>query len=143
MGIIIIFIIAAAWLAFFIYSNRKPESGSNTGNGWKDVNIEVAEGYDYLSFSISGTSFRRGLSKYVGEFDGSLVAEPSNPYDANAIKIVAADGHHIGYIPKEDTDEVRDFIKLPCDCHGMLVKDKDEDGHIYYWGKVVIVKKRD
>jgi hypothetical protein len=140
--VIIIVLIGAVWLAWFIYTNRQPAIGVTKNDEGRDVTIEVAEGYDFLSFGITGTSFRRGLSKYVGEFDGSLVAEPSNPYDPNAIKIVAADGHHLGYIPRDETEDVREFLPLPCDCHGILQKGRDDDGHVFYWGKVVIVRKR-
>lgn len=142
MYLFISFFIGAVWLIWFIYTNSQPSSGVIKGSLRQDIKIEVDEGYDYLSFNITGTSFRRGLSKYVGEFDGSLVAESSNPYDSNAIKVLAADGHHIGYIPKDETEDVRKFLSLPCDCHGILQKEKDDDGHVYYWGQVVIIRKR-
>jgi hypothetical protein len=45
------------------------------------------------------------------------VPEPSNPYDSNAIKILAADGHHVGYVPKDTTDEIRQNSTLPCTCY--------------------------
>lgn len=143
--LIIISFAVIAWLMVLVYSNNQPAVGApakKADNGWRDVKIEVPDGYDYLSFSIAGTSFRRGLSKYVGEFDGQLVAEPDNVYDPNAIKVVHEDGHHLGYIPQDDTLDVRNFLPLPCDCHGILQKERDTDGHVYYWGEVVIVKKR-
>ena len=39
------------------------------------------------------------IYEYIGEHSFTLEAEPTNPYDANAIKILAEDGHHIGYVP--------------------------------------------
>ena len=36
----------------------------------------------------------------------------------NAIKIVTGNGHRIGYVPKDMTQSVREFVsKLPCQCY--------------------------
>jgi hypothetical protein len=72
--------------------------------------------FDVVEFSIAGISFRDNIDKYVGEFVGVLDAEPTNPYDANAIKVLAGDGHHVGYVPKDMTAEVRKAVTLPCPC---------------------------
>lgn len=37
--------------------------------------------------------------------------------DENAIKILAHDGHRVGYVPKDQTKYVRDFTSLPCPCY--------------------------
>lgn len=71
---------------------------------------------DYIEFDIAGMSFRGNIEKYIGEHSGTLEAEPINPYDSNAIKILAEDGHHVGYVPKDMTSEVRKHTKLPCKC---------------------------
>lgn len=72
---------------------------------------------DYLEFDIAGMSFRGNLDNYIGEHAGTLESEPTNEYDANAIKILAEDGHHVGYVPKDMTGAVRDFATLPCACY--------------------------
>lgn len=72
---------------------------------------------DYIEFDIAGMSFRENIEKYIGEHSGTLEAEPTNPYDANAIKILAEDGHHVGYVPKDMTAEVRKHSKLPRRCY--------------------------
>lgn len=72
---------------------------------------------DYLEFEIAGMSYRGDLGDYTGEHVGTLEPEPDNPYDANAIKILAEDGHHVGYVPKDMTGAVRDFTTLPCTCY--------------------------
>lgn len=46
----------------------------------------------------------------------SLVS-PTNPYDANAIKVLANDGHHVGCVPKDVTSEIRKHFQLPCSCY--------------------------
>ena len=71
---------------------------------------------DYIEFDIAGMSYRENVDEYIGEHSGTLEAEPTNPYDANAIKILSEDGHHVGYVPKDMTSEVRKHTKLPCKC---------------------------
>jgi hypothetical protein len=72
--------------------------------------------FDVVEFSIAGISFRDNIDEYLGESVGVLEAEPTNQYDANAIKILAANGHHVGYVPKDMTSEVRQVSHLPCPC---------------------------
>ncbi len=72
---------------------------------------------DYIEFDIAGMSFRENIEEYIGEHSGTLEAEPTNTYDANAIKILAEDGHHVGYVPKDMTEAVREFTSLPCTCY--------------------------
>lgn len=73
--------------------------------------------FDIVEFSIAGMSHRDGIDDHLGEFEGTLVPEPANPYDSNAIKVLAADGHHVGYVPKDTTDEIRQNSTLPCTCY--------------------------
>lgn len=72
--------------------------------------------FDIVEFNITGMSHRDNIDDYLGEFKGTLEAEPTNAYDPNAIKVLAADGHHVGYVPKDMTDEIRDNATLPCQC---------------------------
>lgn len=72
---------------------------------------------DYVEFNIAGLSYRDNIDNYLGEHVGRLEPEPTNPYDPNAIKVLAHDGHHIGYVPKDMTAEVRNFTILPCPCY--------------------------
>ena len=72
---------------------------------------------DYIEFDIAGMTFRENIGSYLGEHSGTLEAEPTNQYDANAIKILAGDGYHVGYVPKDMTAEVRKHSKLPCRCY--------------------------
>lgn len=67
----------------------------------------VAEGSSIIEYSIAGINFKRGISHYVGEIMGYIEAEPKNKYDPNAIAVRAFDGHHLGYIHAEETDNVR------------------------------------
>ena len=83
---------------------------------------------DYIEFDIAGMTFRENIEEYIGEHSGILEAEPTNPYDSNAIKILAEDGHHVGYVPKDMTSEVRKHTKLPCKCFFYI---GENDGSYY------------
>jgi len=92
---------------------------------------------DYMEFDIAGTSYRKGLLKYTGEFKGRLEEEPTNENDPKAIKILAEDGHHVGYVPKSMTDNIRDFMPLPCTCYCYL-HCRREDGKYIFFGSAYI-----
>ena len=72
--------------------------------------------FDIVEFNIAGMSHRDNIDDYLGEFKGTLEAEPTNAYDPNAIKVLAPDGHHIGYVPADMTSEIRNEATLPCQC---------------------------
>ena len=73
--------------------------------------------FDNVEFNIAGLSYRDNIDNYLGEFVGTLEPEPTNAYDPNAIKVLSADGHHVGYVPKDTTAEVRNNFTLPCSCY--------------------------
>ena len=72
---------------------------------------------DVVEFSIAGVTHRIGITDYLGEFKGTLAAEPDNPYDHNAIEVLAPDGHHVGYVPKNMTSTICRYATLPCPCY--------------------------
>lgn len=72
---------------------------------------------DTYTTKIAGINFCRGIKDLAGMyFDCRIEADPKNKYDANAIKIVHKDSRKLGYIPADETDEVREFLnnQLPC-----------------------------
>ena len=81
--------------------------------------------FDVVEFNIAGVTYREGIDKYIGEFVGVLVAEPDNPYDANAIMVLASDHHHVGYVPKDMTADVRKAATLPCPCFCYIGKNDE------------------
>lgn len=101
--------------------------------------------YDNLRIlKIAGINYRKGIASYTGRVMSALVPEPDNEYDPDAIKIVAEDRHHLGYIQTNQTDFVRSLTdgKFPyrCECH--IYKGDDEtDGHRFYYGFVYIKRK--
>ena len=84
--------------------------------------------FDIVEFNIAGLSYRDNIDNYLGEFKGTLEAEPTNTYDSNAIKVLAADGHHVGYVPKDMTSEVLKETALPCPCFCYI----GENGGVYF-----------
>ena len=72
--------------------------------------------FDIVEFNIASMSHRDNIDDYLGEFKGTLEAEPTNEYDPNAIQVLAVDGHHVGYVPADMTSEIRDNATLPCQC---------------------------
>lgn len=87
---------------------------------------------EYIEFEIAGITYRKNIDKYLGEFVGTLKPEPTNPYDHNAIKILAPDGHHIGYVPKSFTTNVKQSKILPCKCFCFIGKRIDNNDVKYY-----------
>ena len=72
---------------------------------------------EYVEFTIAGLSHCDHIADYLGEHVGTLEAEPTNPYDANAIRVLAKNGHPVGYVPKDLTEEIRRHTQLPCKCY--------------------------
>ena len=90
---------------------------------------------------IVGINHRQGIGRYIGRVECALVPEPDNEYDHNAIKIIAEDGHHLGYIQKERTEMVRWMTadEFPYHCTAFIKEHEDEiDGHKFFTGHVYI-----
>lgn len=85
-----------------------------------------------IEFHIAGLYYRSDIDNYIGEHEGTLVAENNNPHDSNAIKILAADGHHLGYVPRNFTLDVRKSVKLPCKCYCYIAKYTEKSEVTYF-----------
>ena len=115
------------------YTGPLPERRAD--GGWLSI-------YDNLRiFKIAGINHRQGISRYVGRVECALVPEPDNEYDPDAIKIVAEDRHHLGYIPSGQTDTVCWLAanEFPYRCTAFIEAHEDEiDGHKFFTGYVYI-----
>ena len=119
------------------------ESGTYTGplpehrgdGGWLSI-------YDNMRIlKIAGINHRQGISRYVGRVECALVPEPDNEFDPDAIKIVAEDRHHLGYIPSGQTEMVCWLTanEFPYRCTAFIESHEDEtDGHKFFVGYVYI-----
>ena len=73
---------------------------------------------------IAGINFRKDIRNlaYI-YFDAILIPEPTNKHDKNAIKIVhAEDGRLLGYIPADETGDVRKWVnnQFPYPCRAFI-----------------------
>lgn len=88
---------------------------------------------DLYHTKIAGINFCRSAKRFEGMyFDAFLVLEPENTYDTEAIKIISKDEHRkLGYIPSDETSEVREWCKFqfpyPCRAHIDTFESWDED----------------
>ena len=90
---------------------------------------------DIVEFTLAGISYRTGIDNYLGEFEGTLEAEPDNQYDPNAIKVLAPDGHHVGYVPGDMTAAIRASVTLPSPCYVYI---GENDGHYFSDAYVIL-----
>ena len=115
------------------YTGPLPERRAD--GGWLSI-------YDNLRIlKIAGINHRQGISRYVGRVECALVPEPDNEYDPDAIKIVAEDRHHLGYIPSGQTNLVCSLTanEFPYRCTAFIEQCEDEDdGHKFFVGFVYI-----
>lgn len=117
------------------YQGPWPESRG--GDGWLSI-------YDDLRIlNVAGMSFRQGMGRYKGFIDAALVPEPNNEFDPNAIKIVAIDRHHLGYIPADQTDFARSLTgeSFPYRCKCEVIEGYNDDDEKTYHGFVYIRRK--
>ena len=115
------------------YSGPLPERRDD--GGW----LSVFENLRILK--IAGINRREGIDRYVGRVDCALVPEPDNEFDPEAIKIVADDRHHLGYIPADQTAFVRSLTaeEFPYKATAFIEEKEDElDGHRFFVGYVYI-----
>ena len=115
------------------YHGPLPEKRDD--GGWPSI-------YDNLRIlKIAGINYREGINRYVGRVNCALVPEPDNEYDPDAIKIVAEDRHHLGYIQSGQTDLVCSLTanEFPYRCTAIIEEHEDEgDGHHFFTGYVYI-----
>ena len=93
-----------------------------------DIDSEI------VNYKIAGINYQRGLKNYEGNFIGYLQPEPQNKYDPNAIAIHHRDGKLLGYIPADQTDEVREITssQFPFEIFGDIEDNIDYDNNRHY-----------
>lgn len=89
--------------------------------------------FDIIEFQIANiTHHKEAALQRTGETLGFLAAEPDNPYDANAIRVMTPDWHCVGYVPQDRTDEIREQTKLPCPCLFFIGVRNENGEQIFY-----------
>ena len=118
------------------YQGPLPERRND--GGWTSI-------FDELRIlSVAGINHREGIVRYTGRNTVALVPEPKNEFDPQAIKVVAEDGHHLGYIRRDQTDMVRSWARdeFPMYCTCRIEEREDEvDGRRFYVGYIYLLKK--
>ncbi len=107
--------------------------------GWLSI-------YDDLRIlKVAGMNYRTGIGRYKGFIDVALVPEPQNEFDPNAIKVIASDRHHLGYVAAHQTDFVRSLTgdKFPYRCKCDIYEGENDDDEKYYEGFLYIVKNKE
>ena len=94
---------------------RKKPADTKTPEKELSINVKVSSGPEYYT-KIAGAQYRNDAQD-IGGFLGYVCSEPNNQYDKNAIAIYRNDGKLLGYIPKDETDDFREWSEkenLPC-----------------------------
>lgn len=117
------------------YTGPLPERRND--GGWTSI-------FDELRIlSVAGINHRQGINRYTGRNTVALVPEPQNEFDPQAVKVVAEDGHHLGYVQRHQTEMVRswaaDRFPMYCTCH-IEEREDEVDGHRFYVGYIYLIK---
>lgn len=156
----IIFLLVVGLIALFVYASTKqsrsqkepePQQVSQKTSG--NSNAEVQElkffcikdkGYhvsvwpkdvyqpDFIEFEIAGITHNADVAmKHLGESMALLVAEPDNPFDQNAIRVMTSDWQLLGYVPRDMTDIIHEHTSgSTCPC--LIYIGYREDDDVFY-----------
>lgn len=117
------------------YDGPLPERRGD--GGWLSI-------YDGLRIlSIAGINHRQQVDRYTGRNTVAIVPEPKNEFDPNALKVIAEDGHHLGYISRDHQEMVRSWSheRWPYYCEAIIRDAHEDDGTIFYVGYLYIIKQ--
>ena len=117
---------------------RRKTAETKTPENELSISVKVSSSPEYYT-KIAGAQYRND-ARDIGGFLGYVCSEPNNPYDKNAVAIYRNDGKLLGYIPKDETKDFREWStkeNLPCIGY---IKDGD-DVAIYGCVKVLDTDK--
>lgn len=111
------------------YNGELPEKQDN--GSWTSLYPQL------LALPIAGINYRSGIKNCLGLAKARLLADPKNEFDPNAIKVVHESGTHVGFIPADRTDDVRDLLPCYAMCE-IEEREDDIDHHHYFRGWLYI-----
>lgn len=117
------------------YDGPLPERRGD--GGWLSI-------YDGLRIlSIAGINHRQNIGRYTGRNTVAIVPEPKNEFDPNALKVIAEDGHHLGYVGRDHQEMVRSWSheRWPYYCEAIIRDAHEDDGTTFYVGYLYIIKQ--
>ena len=100
--------------------------------------------YDGLRIlSIAGINPRQQVDRYTGRNTVAVVPEPKNEFDPGALKVIAEDGHHLGYVSRDHQEMVRSWSRerWPYYCEAIIRDAHEDDGTTFYVGYLYIIKQ--
>ena len=117
------------------YDGPLPERRGD--GGWLSI-------YDGLRIlSIAGINHRQQVDRYMGRNTVAIVPEPKNEFDPGALKVIAEDGHHLGYVGRDHQEMVRSWSheRWPYYCEAVINDAHEDDGTTFYVGYLYIIKQ--
>jgi hypothetical protein len=117
------------------YDGPLPERRGD--GGWLSI-------YDRLRIlSIAGINHRQNIGCYTGRNTVAVVPEPKNEFDPGALKVIAEDGHHLGYVGRDHQEMVRSWCheRWPYYCQAIIRDAHEDDGTIFYVGYLYMIKQ--
>ena len=117
------------------YDGPLPERRGD--GGWLSI-------YDGLRIlSIADINHRQKIGLYTGRNTVAVVPEPKNEFDPGALKVIAEDGHHLGYVGRDHQEMVRSWSheRWPYYCEAVIHDAHEDDGTIFYVGYLYIIKQ--
>lgn len=117
------------------YDGPLPERRGD--GGWLSI-------YDGLRIlSIAGINHRQNVGLYTGRNTVAIVPEPKNEFDPNALKVIAEDGHHLGYVGRDHQEMVRSWSheRWPYYCEAVIRDAHEDDGTTFYVGYLYLIKQ--
>lgn len=96
------------------------------------------EPYKYFVTNVAGVKFHLKPSEANKSYQGKTVADPKNPYNPKAIKLVTNEGKMIGYVKDDDLDSFRDiFGGETANFAALIGWFRNEDDEKLMYGKVM------
>lgn len=100
----------------------KTTKPSPASSGIPDIKFRGVEVENFSMYMVGFSTYIAGINfrcnaRDAGGFLGYAVPEPDNEYDTNAVAIYRNDGKLLGYIPKKDNREFKewsDSCTVPC-----------------------------
>ena len=74
---------------------------------WSNIYLDI------YSTKVAGINYHKAAARqYAGiTFPATIVADPKNEYNENAIKVIHSESKkHLGFIPADETEDVRQFL---------------------------------
>lgn len=115
------------------YDGPLPERRGD--GGW----LSIYDGMRILS--IAGINHRKDINRYTGRNTVAVVPEPKNEFDPGALKVIAEDGHHLGYVGRDHQEMVRSWSheRWPYYCEAIIRDAHEDDGTTFYVGYLYII----